>query len=162
MIDLVPLTDEICAQMGREIRAADRLEFQAMTGEEGAPEQITGALLKLMARSHGRAMAGFYDGGLVNVWGVMTRTAISPVGHPWMLTTDLAAAPGVRRAMAHRCRAAFLISIPPHISGMWNLVDVRNTAAVRWLRWLNFRFDETPIEHGGTSWLKFGMGEHVL
>lgn len=162
MIEIVPLTGELCARMGREARAADRREFSAMTGLDATPENIERELCKIMARSHGRAMAGIYGGGLVNIWGVMTRTAISTVGHPWMVTTDLASVPRIRRAMAHRCRDAFLLSIPPHISGMWNLVDVRNAPAIRWLRWLNFQFDETPIEHGGTSWLKFRMGENVL
>lgn len=162
MIDVIPLTAELCAVMARELRAADRAEFSAMTGEEGTEEAVTKALLDLMAKSHGLARAGLHDGQLVNVWGVMTRHAISTIGHPWMLTTDLATLPEVRRAMAHRCRAEFLNSIPAHISGMWNLVDVRNEAAIRWLRWLNFQFDEAPIEHGGTGWLKFGMGDYVL
>lgn len=162
MIEIRELTDDLCSLMARELRSADRLEFEAMTGEAATEEAVFAALLSLRARSHGRARAGLYGGELVNVWGVMTRSTISTIGHPWMLTTGLATDPRVRRAMAHRCRAAFLDSIPPHISGMWNLVDVRNEAAVRWLRWLNFQFDETPIEHGGTNWLKFGMGEYVL
>lgn len=162
MIEIVPLTEDHCARMAREMRAPDRAEMSAMTGEPDTFEARRAGLVALMGRSQGRARAGLYGGDLVNIWGVTARTALSTVGHPWMVTTDLADLRAVRRAMAHRCREAFLDSIPPHISGMWNLVDMRNDAAIRWLRWLNFQFDETPIEHGGARWLKFGMGDYVL
>lgn len=147
--------------MAREMRAEDRAEMAAMSGKPDTEEERLEALLGLLGRSRGLAKAGFYDGQLVNVWGVISRTVLSTTGHPWMVTSDLATLRPVRRAMAHRCRAAFLDCIPSHVSELWNVVDVRNGAAIRWLKWLNFQFDPEPIEHGGAVWLKFGMTADV-
>ena len=162
MIEIVQLTAEHCERMAREVRMGDRLEMAAMTGEPDTLEARRETLLALHRRSRGYARAGIYDGALVNIWGVLTRTPISRVGNPWMVTTDAALRPEVRRAMAHRCRAAFVETIPPYVAGLWNLVDERNTAAIAWLKWLKFEFEGEPIEHGGARWLKFGMGEYVL
>lgn len=143
--------------MAREMRGADRTELSLISGKPDTLEAREAALLNLMDKSRGLAKAGFYDGQLVNVWGVVTQTIIADVGNPWMATTDAATVPSIRRSMAIRCRDEFLSTIPPYVVSLWNVVHAENAAAIRWLKWLNFDFEDQPIHHGGAAWFKFSM-----
>lgn len=146
-----------CEAMAEQMRAADREELRLLSDEPDTYEARLKSLADLMKRSRGLARAGLYDGRLVNIFGVMTRTIVAPVGHPWMATTDAVQEPAVRRAMAHRCRNEFLRVIPPNVSHLWNVVYPENHDAIRWLRWMRFEFDDEPMEHNGVRWLKFEM-----
>jgi hypothetical protein len=43
-----------------------------------------------------------------------------------------------------------------------NVVDVRNTVAIRWLKWLGFEFNVPPAPHNGQLFLIFQAGDwHV-
>lgn len=154
---VIPLTREHCALMAEQMRPADRLELSLLGDEPDTYEARLKALTDLLGRSRGLARAGFYGDRLVNIWGVMTRTIIAPVGHPWMATTEAVSDRRVRRAMAHRCRAEFLGAIPDGVSHLWNVVYSENDDAIRWLRWMNFQFDPDPVEHNGARWFKFEM-----
>lgn len=146
-----------CEAMAEKMRAADREELRLLSDEPDTYEARLKSLTDLMKRSRGLARAGSFDGHLVNIFGVMTRTIIAPVGHPWMATTDAVSDPMVRRAMAHRCRSEFLRVIPAGVSHLWNVVYPENHDAIRWLRWMRFEFSDEPVEHNGVRWLKFEM-----
>lgn len=158
-----PLTADDCKAMARDMRAVDRRELAAMSGSDGGPDAAERELLRLMGRSRGRAMAGFHDGKLVNVFGVMVRTLAGRVGHPWMVATDEMVNPSVRRAFVRHCRPAFLACIPDGVEELWNLVLADNDAAIHWLKWLHFDFAPDSVVHEGAEWLRFEMrASHVL
>lgn len=152
-----PLTAEACAEMAAAMRDADRLEMSAMLLEEDTEEARLAGLISAMNKSHGLAKAAYVDDQLVMVWGVLTNTVLSTEGHPWLIATDRVGDPFIQRAMAVRCRAALLAAIPAHVTYLWNLVHDKNVLAIRWLRWMGFKFQQEPIEHGGLTWFLFRM-----
>lgn len=114
---------------------------------------LSAALDDMRARSHGLARAAWIDGRLCCAYGVCTRTVLGAEGHPWMLATEAAEAePGI---IARRSRTELLAVIPPHVTRLWNLVHEENRLAIRWLRWLRFRFEDRAIDHGGLRWRLF-------
>lgn len=96
------------------------------------------------------AWAGLADGELVCLWGVAPRSFLAGEGSPWLLGTP---------ALERNARA-FLSRCPQHLNAMFsvynrlvNWVDARNTAAIRWLRWLGFTLH--PAEPYGPFRLPF-------
>lgn len=157
MIEIKPIDADDCAAMARDMRAADRLEMAAMAMADDTYAARLDCLIGLMRKSQGLARAGYVDGKIVVVYGVIARTILASEGHPWLLGSDMVFEPHVQRVMGRRCRRELLAVIPPHVSHLWNLVHSGNEIAVKWLKWMNFQFDAKPIQHGGLSWLLFRM-----
>lgn len=77
------------------------------------------------------------DGEVVAVFGDATYSILGSVGIPWLISTT----------HVERHARAFLKVCKPEVQGMLtrhthllNYVDARNTAAIRWLKWLGFTF----------------------
>jgi len=80
------------------------------------------------------------NGQVVAVFGDATYSILGSVGVPWLIST----------VHVERHARAFLKVCKPEVQGMLtrhahllNYVDARNTAAIRWLKWLGFAFGPT-------------------
>ncbi len=94
--------------------------------------------------------AGLIDGVPVCMFGVAAYSILSSKGIPWMVGST-----GLRSASAQKELVRLSLPIVEFMQDqfpemLFNLVDDRNTAAKRWLRWLGFTLLE-PITHGPDS-----------
>ncbi len=102
------------------------------------------------------AYTALMDGRPVAMFGASPYSILGGMGTPWMIgTTDLrrwsaqkellrVAAPAVARMQAEFPALLF------------NVVDQRNRAAQRWLRWLGFQFlDPIPLGPDGLTFIPF-------
>lgn len=97
------------------------------------------------------AQALRWHGELVCLFGVVPIPSERGAGIPWMLCTDtLAAVP--RRGMA-RISAQVVARWRHGHTHLRNLVHRHNDQALRFLRWLGFSIDETPVGPGGAFFL---------
>lgn len=138
-------------RMVQEMREIDRVEFRVMSG--GKPE---GETLDHLLRRSTRARAGYYGGELVCVYGVLSPTLLSREGNPWLCATDLIELKEVRKAFIRNTRSE-LSWMAEGFSRLWNLVLDQNVTAIRWLKWIGFRFDGTGYEIDGHRFLHFAM-----
>lgn len=107
-------------------------------------EEITEALGIPMGRALLDAVTGslnakkiVVDGLVVAVFGDAPYSILGSIGVPWLIST----------IHVERHARAFLKVCKPEVQGMltrhrhlMNYVDARNTAAIRWLKWLGFTF----------------------
>ena len=118
------------AEMAVNMRHADREEAYAQTGAH--PAFGVGA-------SYGSATiawAGLVDGQVACVFGVSPADEIDgKVGHPWMIGSPLVEKHQKRFLRECREYVDAMLGLYPVLE---NYVDVRNTTAIRWLRWLGF------------------------
>lgn len=128
MIEIVPATQEHIAYIAPRLRAADLAEIAAstpLTPAEALKFSMEGSVLVWTALADGRPICMF---------GVAGACTSAGVGSPWMLGTD-----EIRRhpfGQRHgKAVLAAMLRLFPHLE---NHVDVRNKAAVAWLRWLGF------------------------
>ena len=77
MIEIKPLDADDCAAMARDMRAADRLEMAAMAMADDTYAARLDCLIGLMRKSQGLARAGYVDGKIVVVYGVIARTILA-------------------------------------------------------------------------------------
>ncbi len=87
--------------------------------------------------------------GLVNnqvmaIWGVGKLTQLSEIGIPWMLTSELVEK-NYREFLRHSKH--LLKELKQETLVFDNVVDARNTRAIRWLRWLGFTIHD-PLPYG--------------
>lgn len=152
-VDIRNLCRDDIEVMAREMRAIDRLEFDIMSGGR----DLLACLDHLFDRSR-RARAAYVDGRLVAVYGVLSRTALSDEGNPWLAGTDLLLRRDVRREFARQTRDQVIWACDGY-SRLWNIVSSENTLAIRWLKWIGFVFDGTAYDIRGHRFLKFQIGE---
>jgi hypothetical protein len=135
----------------RNMRQADRDEVKASTV---LPLRT---VIDHSVRLSSYSKAGLVDGELACMWGVCPISMLSSKGAPWMLATyEIEKHP---MSFLRRCR--------PHVKklkdsyrSMENYVDVRNTVAIHWLKWMGFKMEE-PQAWGvqGLDFHKFTMRE---
>ena len=94
---------------------------------------------KTLSVGHGPQWTGFIDGELACMFGVTGRTVFSSIGQPWLV--------GTRKLRKHpvtfmRYTRSYFEIMKSMFSVLRNWVHVENRAAVRWLKWLGFRFRE--------------------
>ena len=119
-------------------READRLELGAL-GVTPYQAMMTGLMMR------GTACTGTVDGVPVCMFGVAETSMIGNAGRPWMVAADNVERYQIQflrrnRSMVRKWLASYSI--------LENYVDVRNTQAIKWLRWLGFKFDEQPVPMG--------------
>jgi hypothetical protein len=149
---VIPATLAHAEAIAPRMRAADVFEVLMMSRSE----PLT-ALRRGLALSS-EAWAGTVDGLPVCLFGIVPRSLLSDVAAPWLLGTDEIAlhAWGFlrrNRAVVARWRIQY--------RRLENFVWAGNEAAIRWLDWLGFTFDE-ELEINGVNWRPFAMErEHV-
>lgn len=127
--DLVRVREWHIRALLADLREADRLELAAIRGWEPARE------VRHAVATAAHCATCIVDGKVVAIFGDSRHDDVH--GLPWMMSTTListyrrqflAACPGVIRDMCSRYQVLI------------NMVDVRNTLAIRWLKWLGFQF----------------------
>lgn len=124
-----PTTPEDILACSVSIRAADRAECWAAAKWE--PEE---ALWVGLAVSD-PCLTALVDGSVVCIFGVVPVSILGGRGSPWLIGTDLLE----RHALIFlRQSRACIAQWSQEYALLSNYVDARNTAAMRYLRWLGF------------------------
>lgn len=113
----------------RDLRDADRIELEAVHGWTVEHELIHAI------DSSVRARACICDGKVLAIFGDSTHDSV--YGIPWMVSSTWIEVH--RRAFLAECPAVIADMQTRH-RRLINFADVRNTQAVRWLKWLGFTF----------------------
>lgn len=139
---MVTATHDHLCELCPKVRQADIEEFAAC---DRTVEEVLKDGLQLSTYT----WAGLRDGSVVCVFGVASPSVLSGKGVPWMVGS-----PEIDRcayAFLQRSRIVIqhMLSLYDHLE---NYVDVRNTRAIRWLRWLGFEI-HPPEPHGPNGML---------
>ncbi|AYG06872.1 hypothetical protein D7M10_07115 [Pseudomonas fluorescens] len=131
--DVLPIEPEDIAVILRDVRQADIDEIVEGLGVSLENELADGIAGSLNARKI------VVDGHIVAIFGDAVHSVLGSIGVPWLIST----------VHVERHARAFLKVCKPEVQGMltrhrhlFNYVDARNTAAIRWLKWLGFDFGE--------------------
>ena len=135
-----PATMHDAIAMRGKLRERDYAEVWAAHGEN--PDDVLCACVE-----HSVRLWCVEDETILAIFGVAPSIR-EGIGHPWLLGTDGLA----------RCRHVLLRQPQQYLEKMHalfpvlqNFVDVRNTQSVRWLAWLGFSVDPTPVRLGPFS-----------
>lgn len=146
-IQIVPSRASHLRRLAAVMRQADKDEVMAASGRS--------PLWCLMQsyRKSAICMTVLIDGEPEMIFGAGDLSVLTGLGAPWLLASD--------RAVS--CRAEFLRGsirwrdqLLQRYSVLRNIVDCRNKAAIRWLRWLGFRFSE-PFRHRDHDFMMFEL-----
>lgn len=148
-VELVPAMPEHVEAISANARQADIDELHAATGE--TPEVCMLRGLRVSARPQ----TGIVDGEVVCMFGVTPVSILGGVGTPWMVGSRAMDRLTVQKALLRESRAAFAAMRQEYPAALYNLVDERNAAAIRWLRWLGFEFG--PVYPMGADQLPFHL-----
>lgn len=146
---VVPASAEHVAAMLPQVRQADRDEVWAAYAE-----LIEVALPRSLVLST-HAWAGLVDEQVACVFGVAPVNLLAGHGAPWMVGTALVE----RHAFAFlRRNRQYVATMRSTYNRLENWVDARNSAAISWLGWLGFEFDQ-PMPYGpfGQPFMRFVM-----
>lgn len=140
-----------------DIRPADAVEMEALGTDPAA------AMREGMARSDW-TMTGLLDGVPVCMFGVAAQNVVLGHGVPWMLSAN-----AIERAQLKFLRACrpVVARMRESYPSLRNVVHAENHTAIRWLRWLGFRFlseDAQGSRHlvipiNGNDFYLFSMGD---
>lgn len=116
--------------ISKNLRQCDLAEIEAMAAV--APGEALKASLALS--SHAYAVAG-REGAPVAMFGAAPHP-LPGVGIVWMLGTE-----GIRREAYSIAKATrrYFDELNAAYWMLWNFIDARNTASMRWLRWGGFK-----------------------
>lgn len=148
-LELVTATSAHAEVLGRQLRAADAAECEAL-----GLEPLTAPLESLRVSDHaGTALAG---DRIVAMYGVRYELGACEVGRRvgllWLLTSHVVD----ERPLAFHCAAKRVLrALPRYLEVGFNLVDARHLSALRWLGVLGFRV--LPAEPHGPLHLPFHL-----
>ena len=143
------IEDEDINNLYKHMRQADREEVSATTSME-----LLGVINHSVELST-YAQAGLVNDELVCLWGVCPISMLSSKGAPWMLSTDVIEKYPL--TFLKRCKPV-IKKLKQDYNHLENHVDVRNTVAIHWLKWLGFKFDEPkPWGVKGLDFQRFSM-----
>ena len=144
-----PTADDL-ALIAHNMRESDREE--AWASHHFTPAE---ALAHSISVSRGTAFVGEADGVPICVFGVQPPSLLGTVACPWMLGTDgvnVHSKPFLKRSLQ------WVRGISREFPELENYVDARNTASIRWLRWLGFMiYDPEPWGRDGLLFHRFDM-----
>ena len=144
--EVLPTTVEHVYELAETMRTADQAEIWA--SGHYTPFEGLCASIRLTDDAH----TGLADGQVLCIFGVGKTTLLSPVGHPWMLSSFLV--DKHLMAWARGSKGAFKrMTQDSNVLHLKNYVDARYTEAVRWLEWLGFTIH--PAEPFGLDQLPF-------
>jgi hypothetical protein len=116
--------------------------------------------IRLSLQASEAAWTWFVNGAPVCMFGVSPNPVLQGVGMPWMIGTTLLE----RHAMTflRRCRP-YLEEMSESFVLLQNYVDARNVSAIRWLKWLGFKFDSPqPTGPFGLPFHRFQMKRNFV
>lgn len=116
------------------LRAEDQEEVRAASGLE------PGAALALSVLLSEDVKVIVLDGNIVGVFGV---ARIPSGGSPWMLATDALFSSYAIRGLFGKASKDARDQMLAKYYRLENFVAVKNRKAIRWLKWLGFKFGET-------------------
>lgn len=93
------------------------------------------------------AMTGVFDGAPVCMFGAVPASLLGMIGVPWMVGTTALDRLAVQKALLRESRGA-VSEMLTRYDVLKNVVDDRNKAAQRWLRWLGFTVDADVTPYG--------------
>lgn len=131
-----------------DARTADVAEMAALG------VSVEQALAEGLARSDW-ALTGCVDSVPVCMFGVAPVSILNGEGAPWMLATN--GLDRVQLTFLRLCRPV-VRCMQASYPRLMNVVDARNTMAIRWLRWLGFQFDPNNVQIGGHAFRVFRLG----
>jgi hypothetical protein len=122
------------------LRAADRLEIQAVVGRD--PTQT---LREGIASSDPCWAVLNASGDLISIFGVVPDVGNPRSGMIWLLGSEELAN---NRVAVLRASRAWVDRIHQHYDSLWNYVDSRNQVHIDWLHWCGFHFVELVEQYG--------------
>lgn len=139
-----------------KIRAATADDVQALKGrlrEADALEVIAegnGSVEEALAVSFARSRLCFsveQDGDVLAMWGIVPDSTLGPSARVWFLGAE--GMNKIKKSFLQQSRA-FVNVFLSHYPLLWNTVDLRYKAAIRWLAWLGAEFSSQDIRgpHG--------------
>lgn len=136
--EIRPATDEDMVFIAEHARQAD-------IDELWAADRITPLETMRKGARVGEAFLGLVDGCPVCVFGVAPISFLTGTGIPWMVGTTLLD----KHAAGFVKGSRFAIrQILRKWGKLYNMVDARNTRAIRWLKWLGFQiYPSVPYGH---------------
>lgn len=123
-------TEQDISELGQNLRQWDVNELQAVTSQTVA-ESVRASVLNSDPRY---CWAYHADGKLLCLCGC-TRS-----GSPWLLATPLLNHHTKRLTQTVKHEVRMMLETYPRLA---NMIDVRSTQTIRWLKLLGFRFTET-------------------
>ena len=140
-LQIVPATQEHLEQVAANMRQADADE--AWAAGHMSPLEA----LEFSDRITRDTKAGLADGEVFCIFGTARASALSFNGVPWLLGTE--ELPKYSRGFL-RLNRKYISQIKKEFDRLDNYVDVRNHAAIKWLRWLGFKINP-PIAYGADN-----------
>lgn len=147
VIEIVPARASHLRRIAAVMRQADLDEVQAATGRPVL------AVLSASYRRSSMCMVALVDGQPEVIFGAGDLNILTGTGAPWLLGSDAVVTHRrefLRRSVHWRDQLLKRYAI------LKNVVDARNAVAIRWLRWLGFRFGD-PFCHRGHEFMLFEM-----
>ncbi len=147
---IIPAHSDHIFWLASNMSEADKDEVAAAVGM-GPYRALADALERSVT-----AWTGMVGDEPVCMFGVTPIDILLGIGSPWLLGTD----------KVRDCPITFLKSCKKYVIGMLelfphlqNYVDARHEVAIRWLKWLGFKFDPEPIPYGvwNMPFFKFEM-----
>ena len=138
---IVPATVDHIAVIAAAARAADIAELWASSRTTPAEAMQRG--LERTAQT----FTGLVDDVPVCMFGASPFSIMGGMGAAWMIGST-----GLNRLSVQKELLRLSVPVVAYMQDqfpvlLYNFVDARNTAAIRWLRWLGFQFHE-PIAYG--------------
>lgn len=135
-------------EIGDRLCPADAMEAELATGRPAmyAPHSC----LLDTVQGGGAAAVCLINGRPEMIWGVRRKGLLTSDDEIWMLRTEEPEKYGLRFARESRRQLCELVQ-KSGLSRFENIVHRDNEVAIRWLKWLGFRFDRKV----GRKWLHF-------
>lgn len=147
VIDVVPARASHLRRIAAVMRQADRDEIAASSGRSPL------SALSYSLRNSSEAWTVLIDGRPEMMFGVGDLNILAGVGSPWLLGSD--AVWRHRREFVRRSRW-WIDHMLERYGVLRNAVDCRNTASIRWLKWMGCDFSR-PILLRGHEFVIFEM-----
>lgn len=131
--------DDVSKAMKLQLRAEDQIECEAASGLSWKEA------LAFAVQNSDEASVLLLDGRIVGLFGLTAVPGAPTCAVPWMLAGDELFSCSVLRTLFSRGSRDVVESMFAKYNRLENFVAAKNKKAIRFLDWLGFEFDETPI-----------------
>lgn len=141
--DMFPPTKDHIEELATTMRQADKDEVWA-AGNRSPKEALTRAV-----DASEWSVTGLANDKVIVIFGALRPSLMSNKAAPWALVSDNVVD---YVPMFLKLSKLFISRLYSEYDVLYNYVDVRNTAAIRWLKWLKFDLSP-PIPYGADQLL---------